>query len=374
MKKFFILLVSIMPIFTAYAQDKAIERTEKLDEIVKSHLHPESTSPVHSILLYAENGKDDYVYHNAVGFADGKKEKAGNDYQFKIASITKMFTAVVILQLMEEGKIELETPAHKYLDKIDFIDFDTLHIFQNNSYGKSITVQNLLNHRSGLADIFTDKKEDFDAYALSHRQEQYDASKIFGKYYEYKLNEQAFFIPGSSYHYSDMNYVLLGLIAEQITGSHLAQLYRTRIYEPLGMEKTFLEFFESPTHPTKMAHSFLDNIHITGEVNTSFDWAGGGIVSTTDDLALFIKALFKGGLFRNEDTLDTMIDPESKNYGLGISKFQFGESIYYGHGGFWGALLAYSPEKKIVLSISINQVNPPFDPLTFVMKILEILE
>ena len=173
-------------------------------------------------------------------------------------------------------------------------------------------------------------------------------------------------------------WILLGLIIEKITGETLAQQFRKRIFEPLKMSQTFFEYYEPAIGSGKMAHSFLGKRDITKILNTSYDWAGGGVVSTNADLATFLRGIFEGKLYKKDSTLSlmtkmlphTLKSGRVSYYGLGLYQYTFNGEKYYGHGGFWGSIIAYNPTKKIIFCGTVNQVNPPFRTNQFVESLL----
>lgn len=359
--KLFLFIFSSIISFMGYTQ-----QTDTLKSLMNSYLKLKGKKPVHSIQVYIS--KDNTFFNEAVGYADGKKELANRDNQFKIASITKTMTATVILQMQEEGKLKITDSVSKYLSDIKYARINEIHYFKKKAYGNSLTIQQLLQHTSGLADIFTDAAFRFYVNLYFNKKQNWDPEKLMKRYYKYALNKDAHFAPDSGYYYSDVNYFLLGLIIEKVSGQKLAQQFRTRIFEPLKMTQTYFEYYESPTGEGKTAHSYLGKRNITKTLNTSYDWAGGGVVSTTSDLAVFLKALFNGNLYHQESTLQAMTRmlPHTSQsgrvsyYGLGLYQYTFNGDIFYGHGGFWGSLIAYCPSKKITFCGSVNQVNPPF--------------
>ncbi|MEP2057013.1 MAG: serine hydrolase domain-containing protein [Maribacter litoralis] len=345
-------------------------KTEKLDSFFPKYLDFESDRPVANILVNLENRN--FKYHKAFGVIDLESQiPCTPDLTFKTASITKIPTAVIILQLMEEGKIDLDKTAYHYLKENSFIDFDNLSLFDGKSYGKEITIRQLLKHESGLADIFTDTKEMLD-FVVANPDIQWNPERLMGKYYEYGLNQKVFNLPGNGYHYTDVGYFLLGLCIENITETTLAEQYRIRIIEPLNLQNTYFEYYEKFEIKVKMAHAYYGDIDATKNINTSTDWAAGGWAATTEDLTTFIHALFQNKLFQNERTLKEMI--EGNRYGMGIAIQHFKGSTYYGHFGFWGSCILYNPEKQITLCLSLNQVEPKFNTSKFLMKAIKILE
>lgn len=356
------------------------QSNDSLVSIMSSYLKPKGKKPVHSIQVYISKGNK--VFKEAVGKADGKSELANSDNQFKIASITKSMTAVIILQMQEEGKLNINDQLMNYISNVGFARVNELHYFKNQSYGSSITIKQLLQHKSGLADIFTDAAFRFYLNEFLNKKQQWNPEKLMNRYYKYHLNTKAHFIPDSGYYYSDVNYFLLGLVIEKISGQTLAQQFRARIFEPLNMTNTYFEYYEPTIGNGKIAHSFMGKRNITKTLNTSYDWAGGGIVSTTADLATFLKCLFDRKLYTKDSTLKLMTEMfphrlksgKVSYYGLGIYQYVFNGDIYFGHGGFWGSLIAYCPSKKITFCGSINQVNPIFKTSQFIETLLQKFE
>ena len=373
MKKInFLLFVqfSILP-FIGFSQN-----TDALKNLMRSKVNPEDKNPVHSIQVYISKG--DTVFNEAVGYSDGNSLVADKHNQYKIASITKTMTAVVILQLQEEGKLNISDTISKFLADSKVARLNDLHMHKGVSYGNTITIQQLLQHRTGLADIFTDAAFRFYLNEYLNKKQVWNSEKLMRRYFKYGLNRKTHFVPDSGYYYSDVNYFLLGLIIEKITGETLAQQFRKRIFEPLKMSQTFFEYYEPAIGSGKMAHSFLGKRDITKILNTSYDWAGGGVVSTNADLAIFLKGIFEGKLYKKDSSLSlmtTMLPHTLKSgrvsyYGLGLYQYTFNGEKYYGHGGFWGSIIAYNPTKKIIFCGTVNQVNPPFRTNQFVESLL----
>ena len=368
----YVFLFSYLLVFTtAFSQ-----KTEELRKMMLSRVSSEGKNPVHSIQVYIAKG--DAVFNEAVGYSDGKSVEAQKDNQYKIASITKTMTSVVILQLQEEGKLSITDTISRFLADSKIVRLNDLHIHKGVSYGNTITIQQLLQHRTGLADIFTDAAFRFYLNEYLNKKQEWKSEKLMGRYYKYGLNKKTHFVPDSGYYYSDVNYFLLVLIIEKVSGETLAQQFRKRIFEPLKMSQTFFEYYEPAIGSGKMAHSFLGKRDITKILNTSYDWAGGGVVSTNADLAIFLKGIFEGKLYKKDSTLSLMITmlPHTLKsgrvsyYGLGLYQYTFNGEKYYGHGGFWGSIIAYNPTKKIIFCGTVNQVNPPFRTNQFVESLL----
>ncbi|MGI9551902.1 MAG: serine hydrolase domain-containing protein [Aurantibacter sp.] len=345
--------------------------------MAKEKILTESANPGNSILIYIERLDDNEILNKGYGFRNSLLEPVSSNDQFRIASSTKIFVSIVILQLIEEGKISLKSKVSEYLNSINHLDFKNFHLLNGKSFANQITIAQLLSHRSGLADIFTDKEEDFFKLVLQNMQQQYTPQDIIKLYFQFGLNTNPHFKPGKGWRYSDMNYVLLGSIIELIDKMSLAKSIRSRILDPLNMENTFFEFYESPSKKDNRIEQYIGDINMT-EINTSFDWAGGGLVSNNTDLAKFIKALFDFKLI-NASSLNKMIDVQftkehENRYGLGVWESVYNGDIYYGHYGFYGTYIGFCPEKRIVISYCISQAETKFNIYSFVNDIVKLTE
>ncbi|RLJ68868.1 CubicO group peptidase (beta-lactamase class C family) [Lacinutrix venerupis] len=350
----------------------ASAQTDTINKMIESKINHNLQEPLHSILFYFEN--ENYRYNEGFGLVDKNKDTVSKHSAYKIASSTKMFVSTIILQLEEEGKLNITDNAFQYLQDIEYLKFKDFHIFNNKHFAKHITIKQLLSHRSGLADIFTDRKEAFFLEITQHPNTQYSPKKIIELYYKYNLNKEPHFKPNQGWHYSDINYVLLGLIIEKLDNTTLAQSIRNRIIAPLNMKDTYFEFYEKPTHKKEVIHQYISNINFS-KINTSFDWAGGGLVSTNLDMATFIQGLFHFKLI-NQKSLQKIIDVKftkenESRYGLGVYEFVVNKDTFYGHFGFYGTFIGYSPKTKTTLSYSISQATPYFNTYKFVNEIIK---
>ena len=335
------------------------ELSEKLQTLVDSMIDVESEDPIHNVVLLVESPR--IKWKGAAGMADGQREAMTADHKFKIASIGKTFTATVVLQLMEEGSLNLDDTIDRFLDNL-IVKVDSLHIYNGIPYGRQITVEQLLNHASGIADYMEDPR--FIPDVVEHPKMLWNPIKILGKYYEYRTNEKATFPPGEGFNYSDVNYVLLAMIIEQVSGSTLQEQYKTRIFDRLGMENSYLEYYEEPRGIQPLSHAFFSTMDLENDVNTSFDWGGGGIVSTCEELNTFFRALLDGKLFSKKSTLKQMLSAADKGrggtdytYGLGIMKRSIHGLTFYGHGGAYDCDVFYCPKQNISACMSLNQMN-----------------
>ncbi len=373
-----LLLFTLAISLNASSQLRSNEKERAVDSIMQAHLVHSGKKPVHSFLLYARNSETGFEIHKGFGLVGRDDTPVDPGYQYNCASITKTFVAVLVLQLEEEGKLKLTDKAYGYLASLPFARADKVHILDGRNYSKEITIEQLLQHTSGIADIFTDAATKFNISVLLHKRRQFTTERIMGRYFRYKLNKKPRNAPGLGYHYSDMNYMLLGLIVEQLRGKSLPECIRERILVPSNMSHTYFEYYEPAVTEGKRVDAFLGKINMTKKINTSYEWGGGGLVSTTRDLAVFIQCLFDGKFFSKDATLPRMIDLEKvkslgANYGLGLFSVDVNGRKFYGHGGFYGSLLLYEPAHKITFSGNISQATPPYDTERLVMSLLGII-
>jgi D-alanyl-D-alanine carboxypeptidase len=353
-----LVLLTLLPGLTATAQDGpqpfppevVTEIQAEMDDLTASGLPP-------GMVVWID--APEYQFAGASGFADLEHEiPMPPEGAFRIGSITKMFTATVIVQLAEEGVLTLDDPLALWLPEVA----DQL------LYGDQITLRHLLTHTSGVfniveselyySDLFAEAEIDPDAGSASLACVARDPHDTLARYV---YGKDANFEPGAGWHYSNTNYALLGMVIETATDAPLAEAYRTRIYEPLGMVSTFLDCYEESV--VDVVHGYMgfgDNTTDLTELHESIGWSAGGLVSTAPDLIAFGRGLFSGALFDDPESLVAMTTPApGSSYGLGI---MIG-SPYLGHaGGITGyrTLLNYAPAFDTVVVILYN--NDSADP------------
>lgn len=329
-----------------------------LQALVDSVVDPADEDPVHNAVLLVQ--APGVKWKGAAGFADGAEEPITPDHAYKIASIGKTFTATVVLQLVEEGRLGLDDTLGEFFAASPFIPLDTLQIYNGESCGRRVTIKHLLGHTSGLGCYLAGDPR-FIQYIVEHPATRWTPATMMGKYFEYHLNRKPAFAPGQGWEYTDTNYLLLGLIIEKVTGTPLHEQYRVRIFEPLGLDDSYLEYYEHARGDAPLSHAYYGSLDVSGDVNTSFDWGGGGIVSTVENLNTFYRALLNGELFENTSTLEMMLrntdNDENWNYGLGIKRMIIGGQAFYGHPGAYSCDAYYCPDEDISVVLTINQMN-----------------
>ncbi|QPC84559.1 beta-lactamase family protein [Phototrophicus methaneseepsis] len=293
---------------------------------------------------------------------------------FRIGSITKMFTATVIIQLAEDGILTLDDPLAQWLPDVA----------EQLPHGDEITLRHLLTHTSGIfslvehenyyADLFTEATIDETSGIVTLDCIQRDPNDTLARYV---YDKDAYFEPDEGWYYSNTNYTLLGMVIEEAADMPLAEAYQTHIYEPLGMESTFLDCYEDAL--ADVVHGYTgagDTMADITELHESIGWSAGGLVSTAPDLIAFARGLFGGALFDDPESLAAMTTPApGTSYGLGIT---FNER-YMGHTGYiagFRSVLSYAPEfDTVVVMLYNNDAADPEQSLSDVLNpILPLLQ
>ncbi|MEU1424548.1 serine hydrolase domain-containing protein [Kitasatospora sp. NPDC005751] len=280
--------------------------------------------------LAAVKGRDGRTRDYTAGVGDlATGAKVPVDGQIRAGSNTKTFTAVVVLQLVAEGKVGLDASVDTYLPGLlrgDGID------------GRAITVRQLLQHTSGLPDYM-------DAPALA------DFTTVQYRYFEPRelldgaLVQKARFPAGSSWEYSNTNYLVAGLLVQKVTGRPVGEVITKRVIDRVGLRHTY---FPAPgdtavheAHPHGYFRGSPDAPLVDyTEMDASMAWAAGGIVSTNTDLNAFFAALLGGRLLppaqlaEMRTTVPAELLGPGVRYGLGLqSKPLSCGGLAWGHGG-----------------------------------------
>jgi len=273
------------------------------------------------------------IYQHAIGWADMEKQIPNTvQTRFKIGSQTKTFTAVMILQLVQENKLKMDALLSQFYPEIP--------------NGEQITMAHLLRHRSGIYNFTNDPEY------LTYYTDPVEQKDLLEKIAGY----QPVFEPGSKAEYSNSNYLLLGYILEAITGKDYAENLKERIAEPLGLANTFYGSKINPEASEAYSYKWQgDHYTLENETNMQIPHGAGAVVSTVEDITLFLEALFNGGLLA-EDQFSEMIRLED-DFGCGLFVLPFYQHLGLGHtGGIDGfsSMMAYFPEEKLAVSLLSN--------------------
>ena len=312
------------------------------------------------IIVRMESLKDGRIWTGTSGpFDEATAQPIKPTDAFRIASITKSFTAAVIWRLVEDGKISVDDTIAKYLPA-ELVG--RIHVLNGVSYGDRITIRQLLCHCAGVYDYATDKN--VLRYTFAHPKKHWTPMELVNTALR---SGEPYFPPGQGQHYSDTGYLLLGMIIEKVTGKPLARVYHEFIYSPLGMHDIYLEAREPAVGPP-LSHNYVAYLDEHDFDPTLDAYASGGQVTTAAELARFITAVMQGHFFKDAKTLESALaKPEIPGKPAVDEERYLGRYLFYsterdgvawmGHAGFWGAAMFYDAQRDIVITGTSNQVD-----------------
>jgi D-alanyl-D-alanine carboxypeptidase len=266
----------------------------------------------------------------------------------RIGSITKTFTATVILQLVDQGKLRLDDPVSKYQPEVP--------------NGAHITIRELLNMSSGLFNYAED--EGYNQALFADPYKVWNPNDLLAIAFKHP----PYFAPGKGWHYSNTNYILLGLIMEQLTHLPAAQAFQRSIFGPLGMHQTSLPPRTSSAIPDPHAQGYMYGTDGTGkgptlnvtDWNPSWAWTAGAVISTLHDLKLWAKALATGRLLSAATQKERLSWVNVGTwlgkpwlYGLGVIDF----GGFIGHNGSlpgYQSFMGYLPQQGATIIVLAN--------------------
>lgn len=238
--------------------------------------------------------------------------------RYRIASLTKAFVSVLVLQLESEGKLDIDDPVDKYLP----------HAVPN---GGAITLRELLDHTSGLFDYSEDPN--YSQAVFDNPQRTWSPLELAA----FGFTHSPYFAPGTDYHYSNTNYILLGLVVEMIDGKPLAQSLQQRIIGPLSLTATSLP--STIELGPDFVHAYLSLggsplFDVAPLISPSIGWSAGGMVSNARDVTAFYRALLTGKLLPAAQLTELETPSRtSGTYGLGIDNTVLSCGRAFGHRG-----------------------------------------
>lgn len=365
------------------APPKIINNISDIDNYLKK-LTGNQTPPAISITILK---KGETVYAKAFGYADFPQKKIAQlDTIYPWWSVTKIFTATAIMQLYEKKKLDLDDPLEKFIPEFKVKNKDGI--------SKTITIRQLLTHRSGLKDLMP---EGLTWIRLADKpkpnQTEFFKEKIKGKYQILK------FEPGSKTSYTSIGYLALGVVIETITGIEYEEYVYENILKPLNMKTTsFVRNKElqskTATGSNPVINLFTGLLWLYGEKGSNKTYAretlngriwfqplytnytpSTGLSGTSEEMAriglLFLqKGILNKQRILTKDSINKMLisyNPDELGnsyndelYGLGWKTWKINNQIVYGHGGGgpgFGALLVIIPERELVIAINANDTN-----------------
>lgn len=297
-------------------------------------------------LTVAKDGK--ILYSRAIGYSQinrTEKKPATTTTKYRTGSLTKMFTAVMIFQLIEEGKLKLSDTLDKFFPQIP-------------NAGK-ITIEHILAHRSGIHDFI--REPDFRSWSLSARTKDETLAFI--------AKAKPDFEPGEKRSYSNSGYVLLGFIVEKLEGKSYQDVLKKRITGKLGLKNTYRGTGKTDVGKKEsFSYIYAEGWKQQDDTDLSVPGGAGAIISTPSDLVKFASALFDGKLISQENV-------NHMKKGMGMGSPQVGDKKFYGLGaGIDGfkSILIYLPEEKLAIAYTFNgMVYPQKDFLSGVLDIYQ---
>ncbi len=282
-----------------------------------------------------KNGQE--VYHNTIGYADyGNHKKATANTRYRIGSISKTFTAALVIQLIEEGKLELDTKLSDFFSKIPNSD--------------KLTIEDLLRHQSGLLNFSS--SEDFKDW----KGKKQSRDELLNRFAQYPV----LFEPGSKTQYSNTNYVLLSFIIEQIEKENFSEVLEKRIIHPLNLENTYFGSKLDPAKGEALAYQQTGDWTPVEQTDMSIVMGAGAIVSSPSDLNKFFTALFNGQIVKPE-SLSKMLKMK-EGIGMGILEVTLSGKTFYGHtGGIDGfnSVVVFLPSDTTSIAFCSNARDMP---------------
>jgi CubicO group peptidase (beta-lactamase class C family) len=333
-------IVSLSFVSPARAKDPPSSLEKRLNRLVLDYYQSEN-GPGTAVLVMVDGRP---VLRKGYGMADIEKGvKVTPDMIFRIGSITKQFTSVAVLKLVQKGKVSLEDPITKYLP-----EFDTR--------GKTITIENLLSHTSGLPNYTA--TPDYAAGMTRVLKPEEMVAIVAGKPLE--------FDPGTRFRYSNTNYVVLGMLIEKLTGRSYAENFKSAIAKPLGLDDTRYSRDDdlTPRHARGYEPKDSADWAPARPLSMTQPFAAGALESTVDDLAKWTQALAQDKavdaklMERAWTPYKTTESPSDYGYGWFI-RAESGERWIGHNGGINGfqSAAVWIPEKKVFVAILRNSLG-----------------
>lgn len=327
MKKLIILHLFLLTSVFVFAQSKA----EKMEELVNAYYQ---NGKFNGVVLVAEKGQP--VFQSGYGFRDAEQASLHDIGSiFQIGSITKQFTAALIMQLEQEKKLSVKDKLSKY--------------FKGFKNGDQITIEHLLTHTSGIYNYTNDSLVmQRDVTRHYSRDEMLELFKSYPPDFE----------PGAKFNYSNSGYILLGYIAEKAGKKSFEQLMHEKIFRPLGMNNTGFDFTHLE-HPKKSNGYFVistDTIIPAPVVDSTIAHAAGAIYSTAGDLLKWERAIFTSKIL-NEGAWNKVFTPFKSKYGYGwVIDSATGRELHAHSGGIHGfsSYIIRFPAEELVVVLLDN--------------------
>ncbi len=326
-----VFVIAIAFISVGYSQTKQ----SKIDQLLNSKFNSKTTG---ATVLVTQKGKT--IYRKAFGLSNLELNvKMKPENVFEIGSMTKQFTAVSILMLVEQGKISLQDGITKFIP-----DYPT--------HGQKITVHHLLNHTSGIKNYTSMNK----LFKIARN----DIDPL--EFINFFKDEPVDFNPGEEYKYNNSGYVILGYIIEKTSGLSYADYVQQNIFNKLNMKNSLYASHSKIIKNRAYGHHNRKGYQNAMYISFTLPYAAGSLMSTIDDLSLWQQALTNNVLLKKETlqkayTNYTLNNGEKINYGYGWNIKTIKNEVSYEHGGSvfgFKSMGVYIPSKDVYAVILTN--------------------
>lgn len=369
-----------------------MERLQKLLDALASQ------KPHHQAIMAVESGDGSFRWFGAAGKAIGG-EPLNSETPFFIASIDKLYNAVVVLMLAEQGRLSLDDPVSAYLPATLT---RRLHVLNGDDHSGKITIRHLLSHTSGLADWLEDAPKNGKSL-FEEVLAKGDRALTFEEIAECVRGLKPHFAPQDlssrriRVRYSDTNFILLISLIERICGKPLHQVHQDLFYKPLGLLHTFFPGLSKPLARTQSPVPLRANGQVIEipELMASIRC----VYSTAGDMITFLRSLMRGEVFQSPETLLQMQARWNRfglpmdraalrspnwpiEYGLGLKRFQLPQVFtslkrlpaVIGHTGSTGCWLFWCPEMDLYFTGSVDEAGAGAVPYRIMPQMLRILQ
>ncbi len=316
-------------------------------------------------------------------------EKLSIDYRYEsessrpyhAASVGKVFVTALLLQLSKEGKLGLD---QKISELLAGEDLESLFVVDGKDYSSEVTVRQLATHTSGINDYFESKSSNESSFidqVITDSEHLWTPDELLGYTRKY---QKAIAAPGAKFFYSDTGYILLGKALEKASGMSYADLLSRRIFEPFAMKDSYLYGHYAGNKPQIIAPLYVKGVDISTMKSLSCDWSGGGVITTSDDLLLFQKALHSG---KFGNILDEQAGFPNKfrrgmHYGFGMMELHFNEFFFLlkglpnmtGHIGITSTHMFYDNVNDIHYILNFGSDKRMVESFKTLIKIIQMLK
>ncbi|AZS17806.1 serine hydrolase domain-containing protein [Paenibacillus lutimineralis] len=357
--------IALVGLLVKQAMWREKSTNQRLDIIFNNTLDHKK---VFDMMVNVESGDGSFSYIRSAG-------QMKDDTPFAIASITKMFTTAVIFNLVDSGQLSFNDKLDQFFDPNLIAG---LHVYKESDRTGNITIEQLISQTSGLPDYYTEKGHNgtsFEAEILKK-----DTSIDFEQILSRSKQLEAHFINGDEgkAYYSDLNFELLGRIAEQVTGEPLEDLYKKYIIKPLNLKSTYLSKPDSLFVPI---HIGKEPVHRPMAISSQ--GASGGMISNSTDLMKFLKAFFHGELFSPANITNVnwnKIQYFPLQYGKGMMRVKMSRLMspffpapeILGHSGSSGSFAFYCPSRDLFIVGTMNQTEK--NPFQLIYQMLDSVD